>query len=403
MKPPAEHITDAMGSIDRHGIYLDYQATTPLDPRVLEAMLPHLTALGNPHSSRHDHGIAAMAAVETARAQVAALVGAEPDEIVFTSGATEADNLAIKGPLASSRRDGVVTLATEHHAVLDVVLATGRRGARSTIIGVDGEGLVDLDALAQTVDEGTAVVSAMAANNEIGVLQPLAEISRIAKRAGALFHSDAAQAIGKVPFDVAETGVDMASISSHKLYGPMGVGALYMSRDAGRRISPIIEGGGQERGFRSGTLPVALCVGFGEACRISGEVMTKEAGLLRELRAAFMERLRESGVRFTINGTMGERLPGNLNLSFDGVDAEALLMRLRGKVSVASGSACTSDSLDPSHVVMALGFGLERAEEAIRIGFGRFTTLDEVLTGAGTMAEAVAKLRRVGYNRTKGA
>ena len=387
---------------DNHGIYLDYQATTPMDPRVLEAMLPYFTALGNPHSSRHDHGIAAMGAVDAARAQVAALIGAHPDEIVFTSGATEADNLAIKGALASSDRTGIVTLATEHHAVLDVVLAEGRRGAATKIVGVDADGFADLGALSNVVDDNTALVSVMAANNEIGVIQPLAEVARIASNAGALFHTDAAQAIGKIPFDVVITGANLASLSSHKVYGPTGIGALYISRDASRRISPIIEGGGQERGFRSGTLPVALCVGFGEACRISAEVMEQEADQLRRLRTAFVERLSETGAAFQVNGTMDARLPGNINVSFDGVDAEALLMRLRGKVSVASGSACTSDSLAPSHVVMALGFGQDRAEEAIRIGFGRTTTLDEVLTAASTMGEAVAKLRRVGYNRIKG-
>ena len=391
------------GANDNHGIYLDYQATTPLEPRVLDAMLPHFSALGNPHSSRHDHGIAAMAAVDAARAQVAAAIGARPDEIVFTSGATEANNLAVKGVLASSNRNGVVALATEHHAVLDVVLAMGRRGARSAVVGVDADGIVDLDALSRAVDDGTALVSAMAANNEIGVLQPLPEISRIAKAAGALLHTDAAQAVGKIPFDVGAAGIDLASISSHKLYGPVGIGALYISREAGRRISPILEGGGQERGFRSGTLPVALCVGFGEACRISIESMAQEAENLRGLRQAFIDRLGELGVVFAINGTMEQRIPGNLNVSFDGVDAEALLMRLRGKVSVASGSACTSDSLDPSHVVMALGLGPDRAEEAIRVGFGRFTTIDEVLMAAKTIGEAVAKLRRVGYNRIKGA
>jgi cysteine desulfurase len=391
------------GQNHSHGIYLDFQATTPLDPRVLDAMLPYFAALGNPHSSRHDHGIAAMAAVDAARALVAASIGARPDEIVFTSGATEADNLAVKGVLASSNRGGVVTLATEHHAVLDVVMAMGGRGARASVVGVDAEGIVDLEALSNAVDDGTALVSAMAANNEIGVLQPLPEISRIAHAAGALFHTDAAQAIGKVPFDVGQAGVDMASISSHKLYGPVGIGALYLSREAGRRISPILEGGGQERGFRSGTLSVALCVGFGEACRISIETMEQEAEKLRALRQAFMARLRELGIVFAINGTMEQRLPGNVNVSFDGVDAEALLMRLRGQVSVASGSACTSDSLDPSHVVLALGFGQDRAEEAIRVGFGRSTTLDEVLMAAAKVGEAVAKLRRVRYNRNKGA
>lgn len=388
---------------DPSGIYLDYQATTPLDPRVLAAMLPHLgTLVGNPHSSRHAHGIAAMEAVRRARAQVAELVGAQPDEIIFTSGATEANNLAMKGVLTFDKaRRRLVTVATEHHAVLDVGHGLCRRGVDLEVVGVDEQGIVDLRGLEGAVDARTELVSVMAANNEIGVVQPIRDLAAIAHAAGALFHTDAAQAVGKVPLDVRSDGIDLMSISGHKIYGPMGIGALYASRAAARRLKPIIEGGGQELGYRSGTLPVALCVGLGEACYLARMEMAHEGEKLKELRAAFLGAMQARGVAFQINGSMERRIPGNLNVSFAGVDAEALMMRLRGKVSVASGSACTSDSLEPSHVVLALGHGQERAEEAIRIGFGRTTTLAEVLIAAEEITHAVARLSRVGYNRRR--
>lgn len=389
---------------DEKAIYLDHQATTPMDARVLDAMLPFFSAaFGNPHSSRHSHGIDAMAAVQEARGRIASLIGARPDEIVFTSGATEANNLAIKGAMARSSRRGLTTLSTEHHAVLDVARSLSRKGVDLAVVGVQQDGLVDVAALAAAVDDRTALISVMAANNEIGVLQPLEEIAAIARRRDALFHTDAAQAVGKVPLDVAAIGVDLMSISAHKLYGPMGIGALFVARRAAQRIEPLIEGGGQEMGFRSGTLPAALCVGFGEACRIAHAEMEQEASRLGLLREAFVDRLRQAGTDFAINGSMERRIAGNLNISFAGVDAEALLMRLRGKLSVASGSACTSDSLDPSHVVVELGYGVERAEEAIRVGFGRTTTMEETLRGADILAHAVARLARVGYDLRKGA
>ena len=380
-------------------IYLDFQATTPLDPRVLAEMLPYLSGpAGNPHSTSHLHGIAALKAVENARRQVAALIDATPDEIVFTSGATEANNLIIQGVFNSARihgRTGIVTSTTEHKAVLEVTAHLHANGAEVRYAHVSPDGIIDLDELRKMVDGSTALVSVMAANNEIGVLQPVDEISKIARNAGALFHTDAAQAIGRVPFNVSE--IDMASISSHKLYGPMGIGAAYVARNAQRDIEPLVFGGGQERGLRSGTLPVALCVGFGAACRIAAEELVGEAARLLGLRDQFLAILRESGVPFEVNGTLDKRVPGNLNLHFPGVDAEALLMRVRNDMSISTGSACTADSLEPSHVLLALGFGDVRAEESVRIGLGRSTTEAEVQTASRKLAKGVAALGKVSY------
>ena len=383
-------------------IYLDYQSTTPLDPRVLDAMLPYLRGpAGNPHSTSHLHGQAASRAVETARAEVAALVGGEPDEIVFTSGATEADNMLIRGAASKgreARRNAVVTCVTEHQAVLDVATRLSHAGHELRLVPVDAQGVIDLSALSQAVAEDVSVVSVMAANNEIGVLQPLAEIGAICRGAGALFHSDAAQAVGKVSFDIGEDAVDLASLSAHKLYGPMGIGAAVITRAARRRIDPLMHGGGQENGFRSGTLPVALCVGFGAACRMAAEQRLSEAASLRGMASAFLADLTDHGVEFAVNGSRDARLPGNLNLRFTGVDAEALLMRIRPHVSISSGSACTAASLDPSHVLLALGLGAEAAEESVRIGFGRTTTMVEVHRAAETIARAVAGLARLSYS-----
>jgi cysteine desulfurase len=386
-------------------IYLDYQATTPLDGRVLHAMLPYLSgAVGNPHSTSHVHGADARRAVDLARAQVAGLIGARPDEIVFTSGATEANNMLLLGVAADSRargRDVVVTCVTEHKAVLGVVDGLARSGFGVRLIGVGSDGMIDLQALEAALDDRVAVVSVMAANNEIGVLQPLAAVAAMARGVGALVHSDAAQAVGKVPFDVGAAGVDLASMSGHKIYGPMGVGAAYVSRSVRHRVQALMLGGGQEGGLRSGTLPVALCVGFGTACSLAAEERETEARALTALRQLFAERLLAGGALFEVNGDPERRLPGNLNLHFPGVDAEALLMSVRDAVSISSGSACTAESVEPSHVVTALG-GLERAEESVRIGFGRQTTREEVVKAAGVVAGAAVALGRVGYRRVVG-
>lgn len=391
---------------DASPIYLDYQATTPLDPRVLEAMLPFFRgSFGNPHSTSHRHGETASKAVELARVEIAALLGAMPNEIIFTSGATESNNMLLRGAAAAGRRlgrDGVVTLSTEHRAVLDVVQSLAQNGHPVIAIDVASSGLVDETRFADAIGEATAVASAMMANNEIGVLQPVSVLADIAHEAGALFHTDAAQAVGKVQIDVKSMDIDLMSLSAHKLYGPMGIGAAFVSQKARRRIQPFVLGGGQQGGLRSGTLPVALCVGFGEACRISRAEMEMEAQRVTRLRDILLQRLRELATGVEVNGALEPRLPGNLNVSFDGVDAEALLMRVRDRISIASGSACTTESLEPSHVILALRVGLARAEGAIRVSAGRFTTEREIVTAAEIIANAVARLRGVSYIRREG-
>jgi cysteine desulfurase len=382
-------------------IYLDYQASTPLDPRALAAMMPYLTGPGgNPHATGNVHGMTAMSAVQRARVQIATLLGCEPGEVVFTSGATEANNLLIRGCARTGMRVGrnrIVTVATEHHAVLDVVRQLGLEGCEVIEVGVDGDGLVLLDELARAINSDTALVSIMAVNNEIGVMQPLRAIAGMCGKVGALLHTDAAQAAGKMALAVHGLGIDLLSLSSHKVYGPMGVGAAFIGPRARRRVEPLMQGGGQEGGLRSGTLPVALCVGFGAACELAGQELDAEWQRLTTLRDCFLARLAEAGTEFQLNGSLSERIPGNLNISFRGVDAEALLMRVRGKLSISTGSACTTESLEPSHVVAALGAGRERAEAAIRIGFGRPTTAREVEEAAGTIINAVARLRSVSY------
>lgn len=387
-------------------IYLDYQATTPLDPRVLDAMLPYLTSrVGNPHSSTHQHGREAMRAVEDARGQVAALIGAQPNELIFTSGATESNNMLIRGAAAAGARSGrnrVITCATEHQAVLKVAQSLIAQGHDLVTLSVDQTGLINPAAFTQAATDTLAVATIMTANNEIGVVQPIAALAELAHAGGGLFHSDAAQAVGKLAIDVAALGVDLMSLSAHKLYGPMGIGAAYIASRARRRIDPLILGGGQQGGHRSGTLPVALCVGFGEACRISLAEMAVETRRLDQYRADFLDILREEGIAFDINGAMAPRLSGNLNLSFAGVDAEALLMRTGRHLSISSGSACTTESLDPSHVVLALHVGRDRAESAVRISFGRMTTAEEVTIAARCVAKAVARLRTVSYTGSEG-
>jgi cysteine desulfurase len=348
-------------------IYLDYQATTPTDARVVEAMLPFLKEkFGNPHSVHHFYGREAEEAVETARAQVAALIGAEPREIVFTSGATESNNLAIKGAarFAKERKDHVVTLTSEHKCVLECVRRLESEGFRTTILPVESDGLVDLGRLDAALDEKTVLVSIMAANNEIGVLQPVAEIGRLCRERGVLFHSDAAQAVGKVPLDVNAMTIDLLSISGHKFYGPMGIGALYVR-------------------------------GLGEACRIAREEMEGEARRLTEYRESFFQRVSGALEGVVLNGHRGSRLPGNLNLSFRGVDAERLIDALP-QLAVSTGSACTSAEVEPSYVLSALGMEAARSRSALRIGFGRQTTPEEVSRAAELIVAAVRRLREEG-------
>jgi cysteine desulfurase len=380
------------------GIYLDNQATTPTDPRVVAAMLPFFTErFGNPHSTAHAFGWDAEEAVEHARGQLAALIGASPREVIFTSGATESNNLAIKGAARfhRERRPRVVTLASEHKCVLESVRDLEREGHPVTILPVRPDGLVDLDLLAETVDEETAIVSVMSVNNEIGVIQPVKEIAGICRAKGAYFHCDAAQAAGKVPLDVAALDIDLLSLSGHKFYGPKGIGALYVRRRPRVRLEPLMSGGGQERGLRSGTLPTPLCVGLGAAAEIAAAEMAAESERISALKARLLAGIkgRLSGV--ALNGHAERRVAGNLNLAFEGVDAEAL-MRALPRLAVSSGSACTSTAVEPSYVLQALGLPEARARSSIRLAIGRFNTEAEIDRAVEELAAQVERLRREG-------
>ncbi|HVM77614.1 MAG TPA: aminotransferase class V-fold PLP-dependent enzyme [Stellaceae bacterium] len=377
-------------------VYLDYQATTPVDPRVLEAMLPWFTEkFGNPGSVTHAYGREAAAAVERARGQVASLIAADPREIVFTSGATESNNLAIKGAARFHReeRDHVVTLATEHKCVLESVRALEREGFRATILPVQPDGLVDLGALEAALDERTAVVSVMAAHNEIGVLQPLEEIAALARERGILLHSDAAQAVGKVPVDVDALGVDLLSISGHKVYGPKGIGALYVRRRPRARIAPLFDGGGQERGLRSGTLATPLCVGLGEATAIAEREMATEAERVGALRDRLLAGLRREVPAVRVNGDAKHRLAGNLNVTFPGIGALELMEACPG-LALSTGSACTAAEVEPSYVLRAIGVSDDDARSSLRIGLGRFSTEKEVDFAVDSLGAAVRRLSR---------
>ncbi|MGZ3479699.1 MAG: IscS subfamily cysteine desulfurase [Myxococcaceae bacterium] len=428
-------------------IYMDNHATTALDPRVLEAMLPYLREdFGNAASRNHAFGWRAEAAVEQARAQVAALIGAQPNEIVFTSGATESDNLALKGAAEfyRSKGDHIITLKTEHKAILDsgkrlermrqerleelkllrLMELTGGEvkpedvdalaaqykldqdpvlqrwnavihpGARVTYLDVEKDGRVSLEKLAAAITDRTILVSVMLANNEIGTVQPLAEIGKLCRSRGVLFHTDAVQGVGKVPFDVESMKVDLASLTAHKIYGPKGIGALYVRRKPRVRIAPIIDGGGHERGMRSGTLNVAGIVGFGKAAEIARTEMAAESGRIGGLRDRLQAKLMAELDMCTVNGSVEHRLPGNLNISFSYVEGEALMMAIKD-VAVSSGSACTSASLEPSYVLRALGVEEDMAHSSIRFGLGRFNTEAQVDTVARLVVDKVKKLREM--------
>ena len=391
-----EHRTTADGV--KLPIYMDNHATTPVDPRVLEEMLPYFTdRFGNAASRNHPFGWAAEAAVETSRERIAKLIGATTKEIIFTSGATESDNLAIKGVAEMYREKGnhIITAVTEHKAVLDTCKRLEKYGYRVTYLPVQKDGLIDLDDLKRAIDDKTILVTIMAANNEIGVLQPWREIGKLCREKGVLYHSDAVQAVGKVPIDVNKDNIDLMSITAHKIYGPKGVGALYVRRKNPRvQVSPIIDGGGHERGMRSGTLNVPGIAGLGKACAIATEEMATEsckmAGLRNRLRDKIMGRLDE----VFINGSMEHRLPGNLNISFAYVEGESLLMGIND-VAVSSGSACTSATLEPSYVLKALGTGDDLAHSSIRFGIGRFNTEAEVDYVADRVCETVERLREL--------
>ena len=379
-------------------IYMDNHATTPMDPRVLEEMLPYfIEKFGNAASRNHSFGWVGEEATELGRERVAKLVGATTKEIIFTSGATESDNLAIKGAAEMYKEKGnhIITAVTEHKAVLDSCKRLEKYGYRVTYLPVQKDGLVDLDDLKRAIDDKTILVTIMAANNEIGVVQPVAEIGKLCHERGVIFHTDATQAVGKIPVDVAKQNIDLMSISAHKMYGPKGVGALYVRRKNPRvQISAIIDGGGHARGMRSGTLNVPGIVGLGKACAIASEEMAQEscklAGMRNRLRDKIMGRLDE----VYINGSWEHRLPHNLNISFAYVEGESLLMGIND-IAVSSGSACTSATLEPSYVLKALGTGDDLAHSSIRFGIGRFNTEAEVDYVADRVVETVSRLREL--------
>ena len=379
-------------------IYMDSHATTPVDPRVLEAMLPFFTErFGNAASRNHAFGWQAEEAVETGRKQVADLIGASAKEIVFTSGATESDNLAIKGVAHMYRNQGdhIVTVQTEHKAVIDTCKRLEKEGFRVTYLPVRKDGLVDLDELRDALGEKTILISVMMANNEIGVIQPVAEIGRIARERRILFHTDAVQAAGKVPLDVNAIHADLVSLSAHKMYGPKGVGALYVRRKDPRvLLVPVIDGGGHERGMRSGTLNVTGIVGFGKAAQIAAREMTAESATQGALRDRLLDGLRSELDEIHVNGSLEHRLPNNLNVSFAYVEGESLLMGIND-IAVSSGSACTSASLEPSYVLKALGTGDELAHSSIRFGLGRFNTAEEVDYVIDKVSSVVKRLREM--------
>jgi cysteine desulfurase len=379
-------------------IYMDYHATTPVDPRVLQAMLPYFSEkFGNAASRNHSYGWDGEHAVDKARNQIANLIGASAKEIVFTSGATESDNLAIKGvaEMYAERGNHIITAPTEHKAVLDTCKKLAKHGYEITYLPLGGDGLIDLDTLCRAITPKTILITVMHANNEIGVLQPIREIGRIAREHGVLFHTDATQSIGKVPVNVDEDSIDLASISGHKIYGPKGVGALYVRRKNPRvQLTAQMDGGGHERGMRSGTLNVPGIVGLGEACEICGKEMAEEAARLGALRDRLKDRLLAELDEVHINGSMEHRLPNNLNMSFAYVEGESLLMGLKD-IAVSSGSACTSATLEPSYVLKALGVTDDLAHTSIRFGLGRFNTEEEVDYVAARVIEVVRKLREL--------
>jgi cysteine desulfurase len=379
-------------------IYMDNHATTPVDPRVLDAMLPYFTEkFGNAASRNHSFGWEAEKAVDDARRQIATLIHADPKEIIFTSGATESDNLALKGLVEMYREKGdhIITSVTEHRAILDTAKRLEKQGVKVTYLPVDKDGIVNPDDVNKAITEKTILISVMMANNEIGTINPIAEIGRLAKSRGVIFHCDATQGVGKIPVDVETMGIDLMSFSGHKIYGPKGVGALYVRRKNPRvRLAPMLDGGGHERGMRSGTLPVPLIVGFGKACEICMQVMPEESKRMIDLRERLKEGILQKLDEVYLNGHPTKRLPNNLNLSFAYVEGESVLMGLK-EIAVSSGSACTSATLEPSYVIRALGVGSDLAHSSIRFGLGRFNTEEEVDFVVKRVVETIQKLREM--------
>lgn len=378
-------------------IYLDYQATTPVDPRVLEAMLPYFTEkFGNPHSRSHSFGWESEEAVENARRSVAKLINADPKEIIFTSGATESNNLALKGVahFYKSKKNHIITVVTEHKCVLDACRHLEEEGFRVTYLNVQPSGIIDLKELEDAITPETSIISVMAINNEIGVIQPLDEIGKICRKHNVFFHSDCAQAFGKIPLDVRTMNIDLMSISGHKIYAPKGIGALYVSRKPRVRLEPMINGGGQERGFRSGTLPTPLIVALGKAADIASVEMEKDYKHAKYLADKFYNSISAKIPEIYLNGDKEKRYPGNLNISFAYVEGESFIMSIR-ELAVSSGSACTSASLEPSYVLRSLGVDEDLAHTSIRFGIGRFTTEEEIDKAIEVVASNIQKLREM--------
>lgn len=389
-----ERVNNAIGD-DIKGIYLDAGATTPTDPRVLDAMMPLMTELyGNPHSRTHMYGWSTSELVENARKNIADLIGAGPKEIVFTSGATESNNLALKGVahFYKGEKNHIITVQTEHKCVLDSCRHLEDEGFKVTYLPVKENGLIDLATLEEAITDKTVLVSVMVVNNEIGVIQPIKEIGQLCKRKGVFFHTDAAQALGKIPLNVEEMGIDLMSMSGHKIYGPKGIGALYVRKRKPRvKLHPLINGGGQEFGKRSGTLAAPLCVGFGEAARIAAEEMERDYHHVQRLAERLFNGIKERCEHIELNGDPNHRYPGNVNISFRFIEGESLLMALN-TVALSSGSACTSESLEPSYVLRALGVEEDMAHTSLRFGLGRFTTEEEVDYVVDKTAKEVQRL-----------
>ncbi len=381
-------------------IYLDNQATTPIDPKVLSAMEPWLKdKFGNAASRNHPYGWEAEEAVEISRENVAGIIGAIPKEIIFTSGATEANNIALQGVARFYTEKGrhIITLKTEHKAVLDVCDYLEKEGFEITRFPVQKDGLLDIEKFEGSIRPDTIMASVMHANNEIGVIQPILEIGQICKKKNIIFHVDAAQSVGKIPVDINKMGIDLLSISAHKLYGPKGVGAIYLRRKDPRvQLQPIMYGGGHERGIRSGTLPVPSIVGFGKACEISQHVMVEESEKIQSLRDTLMRMIRENITKASINGSMEKRLPGNLNMSFPGANNEAIISGVP-EIAISSGAACTSSTMEASHVLLALGLSKNEAYSALRFGIGRFNTKEDLEIAANGISRCMQKLEKMSY------
>eukprot|EP00823_Brevimastigomonas_motovehiculus_P009057 TRINITY_DN8730_c0_g1_i1.p1 TRINITY_DN8730_c0_g1~~TRINITY_DN8730_c0_g1_i1.p1 ORF type:complete len:455 (+),score=86.38 TRINITY_DN8730_c0_g1_i1:95-1459(+) len=379
-------------------IYLDMQATTPVDPRVLDKMLPYFVEqFGNPHSSSHHYGWETEASIDAARQHIADLINADGKEIIFTSGATECNNTAIKGisRFYFPKKKHLITVATEHKCVLKSAQAMQQEGVDVTYMPVQKDGLVDLKAFEAAIRPDTVMASIMAVNNEIGVIQPLEEIGRICRKHKIFFHTDAAQALGKIPIDVEKMNIDIMSMTAHKIYGPKGIGALYIRRRPRVRLAPILSGGGQERGIRSGTLSPPLAVGFGEAARVCKSEMEADRQHCVKLQHRLLDGITKQLPHVVVNGSLDKRWPGNLNLSFAAVEGESFIMALKNKVAVSSGSACTSASLEPSYVLRALGVEEDMAHTSIRFGLGRFTTEKEIDVVVDMVVKAVTHLRSI--------